>query len=152
MHIVFTYRMRNLLSWLIRRVTREPVSHVAIVYGDFVAHATARGLTIESISSFNKHNVIQFSVDISHMDNILPRIQSVEYKPYDIPGLVYLGIRALLPHWVRRQMPKVNLWNVSGAYICTEFVTDMLYGKPDSMITPYQLYRRLSGDSYEENK
>lgn len=61
---------------------------------------------------------------------------------YDFGALFYLALRVLFP-W----LPKKNLWQTSGMFLCTEWVTEVLEGEEDSMITPYKLFLRLKEET-----
>lgn len=146
MRIIFT-RNNTIVSRAIREVTREPVSHVALVlYGKYVVHSNFLGTRIESLEKFNRHSAIYEYIDVPPEHVCMGRVLEAlsTGRGYDFPGMFYLGIRTLTPRWLRDTLPKANLWNVSGLFICTELVTYILSGKPDSMITPHQLYLQLA--------
>ena len=129
----------RLVSRLIRAVTDEPVSHCAIQVGEFVIHSSFLGVKIESIYSFNKQNrvikTLEFEVEPKQFKQAIARLEG---KGYDFGALFYLLMRYIIP-WV----PKINLWQTSGMYLCTEFVTQLLTQKEDSLVTPYKLYLNL---------
>ena len=54
--------------------------------------------------------------------------------PYDFGALFYLAARRVCP-W----LPKKNLWQCSGMFLCTEWVTRYLDGAEDSMKTTVDL-------------
>jgi hypothetical protein len=138
MRILFT-KSRYPLSKVILAVTKEPVSHCAISYGPWVIHSNLRGVHVELCTSFEKTSEIVFSVPVrDNWPATLRALSTSEFRPYDIGALLYLGLRYLCP-W----LPKKNLWQSSGMFLCTEWVTAVLDGTPDSMITPYGLYLRL---------
>lgn len=124
-------------SQLIRAVTKEPVSHCAIQVGNYVMSAEPAGVGVMPYSLFRAHHKIKFIVPaITEQSNLDKNFG----KPYDYLGLLYLGFRYLLPS----VFPKKNLWQMSGMFMCTETITDLLFEKPDDMITPYQLYLKLT--------
>lgn len=66
-------------------------------------------------------------------------------KPYDYLSLLFLGIRyTLLKILPSKFVPKRNLWQLSGMFMCTELVTEVITKERDSMITPYKLYLKLT--------
>lgn len=145
MSIIFT-RNNTIVSRGIRRVTGEPVSHVAILlYGKYVVHSNFLGTRIESLESFTKHSYIVYEVHLPEHHICLSRILSslAAHRGYDFGAMLYLGILGLTPKWLRARLPNANLWNASGSFICTELVTYILDGKPDAMVTPLGLYNRL---------
>lgn len=139
MRVLFTTSDRP-LSRLIRRVTGEPVSHCALLFGPWVAHSSLKGVQITSLERFlaDGNRVIE-GLDLGHSDaEAIHLITKQEGKPYDFGALLYLGLRALLPF-----LPKANLWNSTGMFLCTELVETALGGPVNPMLTPHQLYLQL---------
>ena len=127
-------------------MTHEPVSHCAIHVGEFVVHSTILGPEIRTYDSFCKKNTVVLSVDCTIKDEaVVDLITKLDSKSYDYAALLYLGVRYAGRHWLKLPLPKANLWNVTGMYLCTELVTTLVYGKEYSMLTPYQLYLKLIG-------
>jgi hypothetical protein len=142
--VLFTTRDTP-LGRAIRFLTNEPVSHVAIQLDEFVVHSTIFGPEVRSINYFNRHNKTIFYIDIPKSSaNLSTILDNYDTKFYDYACLIYLGIRYMLLRYMRISLPKVNLWNISGMYTCTELATALLFDKPDPMITPYKLYLKLS--------
>jgi len=126
-------------SWLIRNVTKEPLSHVGIQIGDAIIHSTIlKGVTVDSYNQFMCNKTIVWSIPLNVPKDHLYEIPNTLGAKYDILGLLYLGLRYLIPI-----LPKKNLWQMTGMFMCTEFVTDVINEKEDSMITPYGLYTKL---------
>lgn len=139
MQILFT-KSNSLLSRMIRKVTGEPVSHCAIASNGYVVHSNLRGVIIETRDYFEAHSQVVYTVEIEDcMDRVTELLATESHATYDIGALLYLGLRYLIP-----ALPKKNLWQSSGMYLCTEWVTTAVNQKTDSMITPYQLYLTLS--------
>ncbi len=140
--ILFTFG-HNPVSALIRDVTGEPVSHVAIQTGERVIHSNFLGLQIEDQDDFytmsKLFDYVEVEVDEAKFYERLAELK-VTYRGYDFKALLYLGMRFILP---RSWTPKVNIWQVTNQYICTELVSYLLDGKADSMISPYQMYLKL---------
>lgn len=138
MQILFT-RNDRWGSKLIRAVTGETVSHVAIRISRFVIHSRLidGGVTIDFYREFMRNNTVVYTIpwEIS-----IKQIDRDRYagKSYDFGAFLYLGLRKLFPF-----LPKANLWQSTGMYMCTEFVTDVLGGTEDSLVTPGQLYEKL---------
>lgn len=144
MNILFT-RGSNIFSRAICRVLNEPVSHVAIEYGGLVIHSNFRGLHIEPLAHFLQHSLVRYSIPyhgisvISFHDELARNWKAT----YDIGAFLWMTTRHLLRPLI--QLPKANLWQCTGMFLCTEWVTHVLSGgREDSEITPYQLYRKLS--------
>lgn len=138
MNILFT-KNNSVVSKLICGITKEPISHCAIQVGRFVIQSNFRGVHVVGLDSFIKHNNIEFFISVAFdKEKLLTSLEKHLGHWYDTLGLLYLALKYLFPF-----LPKKNLWQNSGMYLCTEFVTDILFEKPDSMITPYQLYLKL---------
>lgn len=142
------------MARLIRWATGECCSHVAILrtddsYLDMVIHANWKGVNIQPYEEFLKENTVIHTLEIptSPENNVrlLELIHAEHGKCYDIGALLFCGVVLFLRKALGlRQWPKVNLWQSSGMYLCTEFVTEYLYGSADSLITPHQLYERIT--------
>lgn len=148
MQILFT-KSQSVLSKAIRDITKEPVSHVALQFGWFVVHSNLLGLHIETADTFKKHSEVVYNLapakddeskDLIKLNNLL---EQFEGSWYDFGGLIFLGIVLFLKARIKISLPKVNLWQSSSMFLCTEWVTEYLDGMPDSMITPYKLYLKL---------
>lgn len=130
----------------IRYMTRESLSHVAIQIGDLVVHSTVFGPEVRSINYFKKKYNIIYTVDLpGRYNNVAAILDNYDKRFYDYWCLVYLGMRYAALRLLGIALPKVNLWEVSGMYTCTEFATEILLEKPDSMITPYGLFLKMKG-------
>lgn len=144
MNVLFTNNEKP-LSRLIRAVTGEESSHCAIRIGDFVLHSTLFGPEIRTYEYFKAHNHIVASVPTSTPDSAAVALAtSLDSAGYDYFALAYLGLRYALK-LLGVNIPKANLWNVSGMYLCTELVSRAVLGAEDPNITPHQLYLKLSG-------
>src|SRR5690606_29383593 len=106
--------------------TREPVSHVAIeVYRSFIIHSNLKGVSIDWGDNFRKSNRILFELEsVTRMDHLnkLNNLMDNVDSNYDYGALLYLGLKLLLKK-VGINLPKKNLWQTTGMYMCTEWVT-----------------------------
>lgn len=142
MDIIFT-RNNTILSRLIRKVTGEPVSHCALDFAGWIIHSNLYGARVDLPQEFDKHNDIVYRVTVPFdLDKLVHTLVGSTGSRYDFGALLYAGLRCVLPF-----LPKQNLWQCTGMFLCTEFVTSILYNTEDSEITPYQLYQRLLGSS-----
>lgn len=120
-------------------LTKEPASHCAIKIGPWVVHSTLLGPEIRTYKSFIKKTEIVFRAPVEiDEDKVIGLITRLDHRLYDYAALLYLALR-----YVFRWLPKANLWNTSGMYLCTELVTELLYEKADPMITPYGVYKKI---------
>jgi hypothetical protein len=133
----------------IRELTGEPVSHCAIHWMDKVIHSSYYGVKKVEYTEFAAHNEIVYRVSLPIPSSVILDIW-IKYhdKPYDYGALLFLGARYLLSK-IGIKTANHNLWQDSGCFICTEFVSSAIIGKTDSTITPYQLYLEL--DKSREN-
>lgn len=148
MKIVFT-KSESILSEVICKITGESVSHCAVVSGDYVMHSNLYGVHIDLLSKFLASTTVVFSIDMpADADKMIRLIKSEKHKSYDYGGLLYCGLRLMFP-----ALPKKNLWQTTGMYMCTEWVQEALgQEKIDSMITPYGLYLQLLQKQKEGDK
>jgi hypothetical protein len=79
------------------------------------------------------------------LHGLLRLMGKINHQGYDYPALIHLGIRYYLKAKLGIPIPKVNLWQISGMWTCTEFASKVILGEVDSMITPWQLYIKLGG-------
>lgn len=136
----------NPFSAIIRRLTREPASHVAIRWNAWVLHSNLNGVQWQSLDSFKLNAEIINEIPIEEDLERLLKFSAahVERGRYDIGGLLYCGLRLSLRS-IGIRIPKKNLWQMTGMFMCTELVTAFVYGIEDAMITPTQLGQRLKG-------
>ena len=137
-HVMFT---KSILptSWLIRKVTGEDVSHCALFIDNKVVHSTFTGVKIESLEDFLRFNNIEYAVEIEDLTINLSQIEENYLgKRYDFYAFFLLFCRYLLPKWVK----KLDLRQVTGTYLCTELISDIVFGE-EKLITPYKLYLKL---------
>jgi hypothetical protein len=132
------------MSGVIVAVTKEPVSHCALLVCDtLVIHSTVGGVQIDHISRFLEHSVIIYEVPIAISDKeALAVLDKYAQYRYDIPAMLWIGMSLMARRVLPGLVSKRNLMEVSGMFICTELLTAAL-GEVDSMITPFQLYLRL---------
>lgn len=132
-------KSRSPLSWLIRKVTKEPVSHCAIQYKEWIIHSNLLGVRALPANKFS--NQIQYSVPAEvSLNGLVEALVAHGRASYDFGAILFLFLRLIFPRFV----PKKNLWQSSGMFMCTEWVTQVLGGEADSMITCMKLYKKLS--------
>lgn len=136
MEILFT-RSNSPLSRIIRHLTKEPVSHCAISINGWIIHSNLYGIHADPIEKFTSEVIYRVPVEYN-AEALISALAAYQGKHYDFGALLYLGLRSVCP-----VLPKKNLWQTTGMFLCTEWVTTVLDEKEDSMITPYQLYLKL---------
>lgn len=146
MYILFTVS-NSFVSRAITNLTGEPCSHVAIQVGEFIIHSSLRGPEITTMEKFyaTRRVVCRIKADRFLLHSLLQLLARTNKQGYDYLGLLYLGIRYYLRGKLGIPLPKANLWQISGMWTCTEFVSKAILGKADSMITPWKLYLLLGG-------
>lgn len=150
MKILFT-RGSSPLSNEICKMTGEDVSHCVLQVGYFIIHSNLLGLHIDWAPNFLRKNTVKYVLekesdsDKSRLDKLL---EEYEHKMYDVGALMFLWLTFVLRAKLSLPLPKSNLWQTTGMFLCTEWISKYADGKEDSMITPYKLYLRLkeSGD------
>lgn len=154
MKIIFT-KSTKILSKIIMDLTTEPVSHVAIDFGWVVIQSNLLGVHIEWAKNFKKHSEVVFSLSPakrqSHLvlaNKMSKQLEKYEFSMYDYGALLFFGFSLMLRKYLKIPLPKSNLWQSSGMFICTEWVETVVSEKTDPMLTPFKLYLKLkdSGD------
>lgn len=148
-------------SKLILKTTKEQVSHVAIEFAfgpvNIVVHSNLLGLHMELASNFRKNCTVVRELEYIGPDTpndlikLKKKLEDYEFSLYDFGGFLFLGISLFLRNVFKIPLPKSNLWQSTGMMVCTEWVTDYLYDKENSMITPEKLYYNLLWQQDWEN-
>lgn len=141
MKLIFT-SSQSALSKAIRGVTGEDCSHVAILDGNWIIHSNLRGVNVDYAPEFLKHCTVEHSLDFDG-SMVYPTLESKAHSFYDVGALLFDGLCLLTRHYLKIPLPKSNLWQSSGMYMCTEWAQLVLGLKIDSMITPHGLYNQL---------
>jgi hypothetical protein len=138
-YVLFT-RNNLIESKLIRAVTGEEVSHCAILLNNTgVIHATSTGSAVIPFSEFKKvHTLVHF---VAIPKDAAIRVDFAKDKSYDWGAFLYLGLHFILRK-VGIRLPKKDLWQTSGMYLCTELVSKALLAK-ETELTPMGLYHKL---------
>jgi hypothetical protein len=139
------------VSKLIMDVTGESTSHTVIRNGDFIYQSSFMGVEqVKATDFLSEYNVVYSLKPVSGrldeadlVERLVNRFTALKGTLYDFPGFLYLSLRYSLASAFKLNIPKKNLWQISGMYICTEFVEDIIDIQSDSMITPYKLYLKL---------
>lgn len=134
-------------------VTGEDVSHVAIMITleghDFVVHSNLLGVHIETYESFKKHSQIVYSLDKEQdsqdINKLLKLLEEYEWSFYDFGAIMFLGFSMLLRRYCKIPLPKSNLWQSTGMFMCVEWLSWFIDLKEESMCTPKRLYYILLG-------
>ena len=133
-------------SKAVMSATQEEFSHVAIQYGDFVIHSNFRGLHVQSTRSFLKKAKIIKQVTIRGDHNrsrLLDLLDKHEFSGYDFGGMLFLGLYLFASKYLKLPLPKSNLWQATGMFMCHEWVYTFLNMENKPMATPGQLYKEL---------
>lgn len=147
MKILFTTR-DEWFSNTIKDLTAEPVSHCALEFPEhgFVIHSNIKGVHLEWSKNFRRKNIVVYEIDWPEEDSLLKidrLLSQYEFSRYDCAAICFLGIKMAIRRHLRISLPKSNLWQSTGMFLCTEWVTKYVNGEEDSMITPYKLYLKL---------
>lgn len=141
--LLFT-RGRSTWSDTICEVLQEPVSHVSVFHKGWVYHSDLLGVRREKFADFRKRQKVIIMLDIDPIQDIEAKYEQYRRSWYDVGAGLFIGLSFLARRYLRIPLPKSNLWQSSGMFICTEWAT-ISTSEVDSMITPHGLYRKLSG-------
>jgi len=144
MKILFV-KGHTLFSKAICWVVDEPVSHVAIQIGSFVCHSNLLGVHIQSAYKFRQGCDVIYELQAPKGSKVflIDSLNRYDGAWYDFGAFAFLGICLYLNSRFGVPTPTKNPWQDKNAFICTEWVTQVLDHKADSMITPYKLYFEL---------
>lgn len=145
MQLLFTTSEKPMAK-LIRWATDEDCSHCAIQWDNLVVHSNWKGVNIQFLDEFLKENRIIHSSPVQESeDRLTNTIVRKDQSLYDVGALLFLGVVLFCRRALGlRKWPKMNLWQSSGMDLCTEFVTEFIDGKADSLITPHKLFERMN--------
>lgn len=108
---------------------------------------------METLKSFKTKAEIVYALEKFETEDELDHVMNIytekEWSWYDIGALLFIGLSLLARRFLKIPLPKSNLWNTSGAFICTEWVEKALkdwnYQDDISMYTPQKIYYVLIG-------
>jgi hypothetical protein len=145
MRLVFT-SSSSIVSKAIMFLTGERASHVALELEEAVIHSSLYGPEVITKDQFYSKRTLVYALNLpTSLDSTKAIVHIAKYdkRLYDYRGLLYLGVRYATKKYLGISLPKVNLWQITGMYTCTEFVSELVLGYEDSLITPYKLYLKL---------
>lgn len=145
MQLVFT-TSDTFVGKAICYLTGEEMTHVAIYHNKMFLHSALDGVRIDNRKEFTSQRKILATVDVDSSRTLEEIHEEYGHYRYDYKALLWLGARYFAKKHLKLPFPKVNLWNITGMFTCTEFVTQALDGQADSLITPEQLYRRIKNN------
>ena len=100
--------------------------------------------------SFRAHTEIVFELErtiggqnLLDMGRLGRLLEKYEFSLYDFGALFFLGFSFAARKYLKLPLPKSNLWQATGMFLCTEWGSEFIEGEQDSMITPYKLYQKL---------
>lgn len=146
MKLLFT--KSNLIgSKLIRWATEESVSHCAVQIAGYVIHSTfADGVHVTTLNDFLSVNTVvdDLIVPRAHHKSIYQNLLAENGHSYDFLAFAWLGMSLVWKKLSGHLIPGPNRWASRKAFLCTEVITEAVFGEQDSSSTPEALYRRLS--------
>lgn len=147
MKVLFT--KSNLIgSRIIRWATGEDVSHCALQWGPIVIHAALLGVEIWAYENFLDVHEVKYEFELPQKDDAdsLANLVKKQGSAYDYTAVLWLGLSFLFKKVTGRLLPGPNKWASKRAFCCTEYLSFILLGEQDSLITPHQLYKKLTSN------
>lgn len=144
--IAFTYS-NKWFSKTIRNITKEDISHVVIIIDNtWVLHSNLLGVQVQHIDHFLKSSFIRDRIKIDRDEKeVIATFAKYEGSGYDIGAMLFLGISIKMRATFPKFTPKQNLWQTTGMFLCTEFLSSIIEQKENGMLTPGQLRTNLKG-------
>ncbi|MDX1373362.1 MAG: hypothetical protein R3321_12885 [Nitrososphaeraceae archaeon] len=142
---------QSYFSKLIRKVTKGQISHIAIeIFGLIVVQSNLRGFNIRSSAYFREHNDIIIELIptfIVKKQEIIDRFDFITRKYedswYDFGAFMFQGIALTLRNIFKIPLPKSNLWQSTGMFLCYELVSKIIKKKENPMLTPDKYLEEL---------
>jgi hypothetical protein len=158
MNILFTTG-DTWFSKSIQAVTKEPISHCAIEFPEvgLVLHSDLLGLRLVSREKFDTTHKVLFSLEspepvMFFHPKVKELLRKFEGQPYDCGAFLFFGLSLLARRYLRIPLPKSNLWQTTGMFLCVGWCSQLIFGVEDDMITPYGLYLKLKKEWTKEPK
>jgi hypothetical protein len=157
MRIVFT-KGKNPISWAIRKLTKEPVSHVAFVFDEkLVIHMNMSGFHVDWLKDFlSKAQVIasiEKNLTLTKEEAVYQQLIKLDGSKYDFGAILYAAWRFFLHRAFKKPLPTENKWAAKSKLWCLELLDGPIrqhLGVPKDVkldaITPWQLYKILGGE------
>jgi hypothetical protein len=118
-------------SWLIRKLTGENISHIAIVFDDLIVfHSTPVGTHTSWLTDFVEKNKIHRTIPlylglVSEEQVYFTIISKRKKKKYDWMGIFYQGLMRLRRIVFRIPLPINNLWQDGNKDYCIEVLNSI---------------------------
>lgn len=148
LRILFTKKDSSSFSSLIRYITKEPYSHCAVQIGHIVFHSNWKGVNADYYTSFIKENTIAESYLCinaeaykAYKEKIMRLFIEHDTSLYDYGALLFLAIKFILKLDI-----KSNLWQNNRDFICTEWVSKVLFKRQSSMLSPKALSDKINNE------
>jgi hypothetical protein len=138
MRLIFTYRPYNLFSWLVRKLTGQRYSHVAVQMHDgLVYEAVLGGCRRQRLHDFLKHNHVEAVVYTEDATPLMhSRAVSKLGATYDVPALIWF----LFYLWATKRGWEVPRITINPKWLlCSEYVYYILTGDTQT-VTPEDVY------------
>jgi hypothetical protein len=142
-------------SWLIRKITRQPVSHVALVFYNhgecLVFHSKLLGgVELLPLAKFLEKNEIvaeaPTGISTNQLFDIFHLQERAPSAAYDY-GAILFWFFVLMLGRLGFKRPKSNLWQTSSVFLCTEVLFQALNWPQRRMLTPWEVYEALNGSN-----
>lgn len=170
MKVVFTQRPKNIVSILIRLITRkrgqklsEIPSHVSLVFYDsmVIEAVMLKGVILNYLPTFLKPNKVlaTFELKTRERDHVFYKKASEKYhgQGYDFSGLIWF-IWVFTAHQLfGYEVPKVNLTENKNKAFCNEILSIIInentsHIDPNSMMLALESDERFTKVGNEKNK
>lgn len=121
------------LSWLIRKICGEPITHVSIAFDDIIIfHSTPIGTNFKWLSDFTEknkiHKVIELPLNLEDEEEIFFTIISKRKKrKYDWLGIMFQGVMRIRKIIFRIPIPTKNLWQSGNKDYCVEVLKSVAW-------------------------
>jgi hypothetical protein len=144
MRILFTRNNKSIFSRAIQWASGWDASHVAIELEGVVFHSNILGPRCDLLEDFEKKSEIvrEIRLETNYYDavRLMHFYLKRNHRKYDFLLFLTLGLLLVIRKLNREEIDRKLIFRTSGAYLCTEFVGEFLYGNENQFTLPEEIW------------
>ena len=146
MRILFTRNNKSMFSRAIQWASDWDASHVAIEMEGMVFHSNILGPRCDLLEDFEKKADIvrEIRLEANYYDAIrlMHFYLKRNHRTYDFLLFLTLGLLLVIRKLNNQELDRKLIFRTSGAYLCTEFVGEFLYGNENQFTLPEEIWEK----------
>ena len=144
MRVLFTRNNKSIFSRAIQWASGWDASHVAIEMEGMVFHSNLFGPRCDLLEDFQKKSEIvrEIQLETNYYDavRLMHFYLKRNHRTYDFLLFLTLGLLLVIRKLNREEIDRKLIFRTSGAYLCTEFVGEFLYGNENQFTLPEEIW------------